>query len=535
MMRVRTAFKISLKILLPFLFIFIIFTGCSGVSENTKGAGNEGSSGEDANNGDDGDGSTDCIDANGEAADNKGTNIGGVGSESFIIEGNVEVWLTTSNQKNLLAPQESIVPATSAADTASTILSERTISVDPGLSYQKMDGFGASFTDTSAWLVSKALDKESRADLMSKLFSYENGIGISFLRQPMGSSDFALKLYTYDDVPEGSEDLNLNQFSIGHDRKYILPMVRDALQLNPELKIMATPWSPPAWMKTNGNLIGGTLRGDCYDALSRYFVAFIQAYKAEGVPIYAVSVQNEPLYSPAEYPGMKMQPYEQARFIGSFLGPAFEKNEITTKILSYDHNWDNPRYPEIVLEEAGKYVAGTAWHSYGGTHSAMTRVYQKFPDKGVWFTEASGGQWVPPFYDAFADQMMHIIRGTRNYAKTVVWWNIALDSNNGPSVLSNSTCRGLVGIDTDTGKITYNVDYYTIGHISKFVRSGAFRIESDNYDNDVETAAFKNPDGSIVLIVSSRTSNDRNLTVKYRNSSFNYKLLGRSAVTFYWK
>jgi glucosylceramidase len=240
------------------------------------------------------------------------------------------------------------------------------------------------------------------------------------------------------------------------------------------------------------------------------------------------------MYVPSEYPGMKMEYSSEAKFINDYLGPKFEKNNINTKIIAYDHNWDNLAYPSMVLQDAGKYVAGTAWHSYGGKHDAMTKIHDKYPDKGVWFTEASGGQWVPPFNDAFADQMMHIIRATRNYAKTVVWWNIALDQNNGPTVLKNSTCRGIVKIDTETKKITYNVDYYTMGHISKFVEPGAYRIDSTNMDNVLETTAFKNPDGSIVMIAQNRLPNDKVIEVKYGTSLFKYTLPGKAAVTFKW-
>jgi glucosylceramidase len=231
---------------------------------------------------------------------------------------------------------------------------------------------------------------------------------------------------------------------------------------------------------------------------------------------------------------MRMDPNEQVTFINNNLGPEFEKNNIKTKIIAYDHNWDLKAYPNIVLKDAGKYVAGSAWHCYGGTHDAMTAVHEKYPDKEIWFTEASGGEWVPPFNDAFADQMKHVIRATRNWAKTVVWWNIALDQNNGPSVLSNSTCRGIVKIDSDTKEITYNLDYYTMGHISKFVEPGAFRIDSDNYEDKLETVAFKNPDGSIALIAHNRTASDKTLKAAYGASVFEYTVPANAAVTFAW-
>lgn len=443
----------------------------------------------------------------------------------------VEVWLTTSNQLNLLSQQPTISAFKKAGKTDESVTQ---IEVNPEITYQEMDGFGASLTDASAWLIYNVLDEKQQKELMYELFSPEIGIGISFLRQPMGASDFALKMYTYDDVPEGEDDSELKYFSIDHDKEYIIPLIKKAIEINPNLKVMASPWSPPAWMKTSRSLIGGSLREECYDVYARYFVEFIKAYEKEGIPIYAITVQNEPLYVPKEYPGMFMSPEAQVIFINEYLGPLFEKENIDTLILCYDHNWDNIEYPEIVLKKSENYVAGTAWHVYGGDHTSMTKIQEKFPDKGNWLTEASGGEWVPPFFDAFADQMTHIIRGTRNFAKSVVWWNMALDQNNGPTVLKHSTCRGIVTIDTGKKDITYNVDYYTMGHISKFVQPGAYRIESTNIQSIIETTAFKNLDDSIVLIVYNRTNNNKKLSVTYRNSEFNYTLRGKSAVTFIW-
>ncbi|WP_207671421.1 glycoside hydrolase family 30 protein [Clostridium thermarum] len=452
--------------------------------------------------------------------------------ESVGIEGMVELWLTSSNQKNLLTAQQPIIPHNNVASESSGEVFA--INVEPDVTFQEMDGFGASFTDASAWLVANVLDDKQRQDLMEKLFDADVGIGMSFLRQPMGATDFTTKLYTYNDLPAGETDVELSKFSIAHDKKYIIPLLKEARKINPKMKIMASPWSAPAWMKTSKNLIGGSLNPDYYGVYAEYFVKYIKAYENEDIPIYAVTPQNEPMYVPSEYPGMKMDFSSQVKFINKYLGPAFEKNNISTKIIAYDHNWDNLVYPTEVLKEAGKYVAGTAWHCYGGKHQAMTTIHDKFPDKGIWFTEASGGEWVPPFNEAFVDQMTHVIRATRNYAKTVVWWNIALDQNNGPTVLSNSTCRGIVTINTDTKEITYNVDYYTMGHISKFVEPGALRIESTNVQGNLETTAFKNPDGSVVLIAFNHLPQDRTIRVNYGKSSFEYKFPGKSAVTFRW-
>lgn len=445
--------------------------------------------------------------------------------------GELSIWLTTIDQKYMLSKVDLSEEVTSNYQETYRII------VDASKRYQQMDGFGASLTDASAYLIFYKLSEEKRNEVMRKLFDRNEGIGISFLRQPMGATDYTTKIYSYDDLPEGvSEDRELKYFSIDHDREYIIPLLKLAKQINPELKIMASPWSAPGWMKTTGSMIGGSLLREYYDVYAQYFVKFIREYEKEGLEIYAVTPQNEPLYVPKEYPGMKMSWEEQADFIGEYLGPAFEKAGIKTKILTYDHNWDNTIYASYVLshQKASKYVAGSAWHFYGGKHEAMSQIKALFPDKDIWFTEGSGGDWVPVFFDAFMDQMMHVVRIPRNWSKTVVWWNIALDEKRGPTVLSNSTCRGLIEINSVAGEVKYNLDYYTLGHISKFVVPGAYRIDSYTYSN-IETVAFENPDGTKVLIVSNRTKTNKKINVEEVGREFTYILPGFAAATFVWK
>lgn len=448
-----------------------------------------------------------------------------------VSVGELSIWLTTIDQKYMLSKVDLPEEVTSNYQETYRII------VDASKRYQQMDGFGASLTDASAYLIFYKLSDEKRNEVMKKLFDRNEGIGISFLRQPMGATDYTTKIYSYDDLPEGvSEDRELKYFSIDHDREYIIPLLKLAKQINPELKIMASPWSAPGWMKTTGSMIGGSLLREYYDVYAQYFVKFICEYEKEGLEIYAVTPQNEPLYVPKEYPGMKMSWEEQADFIGEHLGPAFEKAGIKTKILTYDHNWDNTIYASYVLshQKASKYVAGSAWHFYGGKHEAMSQIKALFPDKDIWFTEGSGGDWIPAFFDAFMDQMMHVVRIPRNWSKTVVWWNIALDEKRGPTILSNSTCRGLIEISSVTGEVKYNLDYYTLGHISKFVVPGAYRIDSYTYSN-IETVAFENPDGTKVLIVSNRTKTNKKINVEEGGREFTYILPGFAAATFVWK
>ncbi|MWV45849.1 glycosyl hydrolase [Paenibacillus sp. HJL G12] len=443
-----------------------------------------------------------------------------------------EVWLSTIDQEQELHQQTPVA----VAKTASVEQTIKQVQVDPGTRYQEMDGFGASFTDASAYLVYRVLDEQSRQEVMQKLFDPLEGIGISFLRQPMGATDYTTEIYSYDDMPEGEEDFELKHFSIDHDRDYVIPAVLEALRINPGIKVMASPWSPPGWMKTSNHMVTGKLRPECYSTYAQYFVKFVQAYEEAGIPIYAVSIQNEPGYEPKEYPGMILTPQEEAQFIRDHLGPAFEAAGIAAKILCYDHNWDVPQHPLGILSdpEAARYVAGVAWHVYGGEHEAMSLVRNVHQDKGVWFTEASGGSWIPPFRTAFLDQMKHVIRTTRNWSKSVVWWNLALDEHNGPTVLSNSTCRGLVQINQASGEVKYELDYYTMGHISKFVAPGAYRIESTTYRDELESTAFLNPDGSTVLILSNRTEAEQVMEIDTGDGYISLSLPDGAAATVRW-
>jgi glucosylceramidase len=297
----------------------------------------------------------------------------------------VNIWLTTGDKANLLAVQPNV---TFAPDSGSNPL---TIDVNESIVYQTMDGFGASFTDSSAWLVWNKLTATQRNTLMNNLFNPTTGIGLSYLRQPIGSTDFALSNYTFDDMPAGQTDPNLTNFSINHDKTYITPVIKQALAINPNLHVMGSPWSAPAWMKTSGSLFNGTLQTQYYGAYANYFVKFIQAYNAEGIPVYAITLQNEPHFEPNSYPGMRLEPSDEANFVKNNLGPAFSSAGITTKIIVWDHNWDEPNYPIAVLNDsaAKSYIAGSAFHCYGGTVDAQTTVHNTHPTKNLYFTDCT--------------------------------------------------------------------------------------------------------------------------------------------------
>ena len=437
-----------------------------------------------------------------------------------------------------------------------------TISIDPSRRYQTMDGFGASITDSSAHVLSR-LHGTNRKATMRRLFSRTKGDGLSFLRQPMGASDFvAGGFYTYDDVPAGQTDYGMRRFSIAHDRAEILPLLRQARELNPQIKVIGSPWSPPAWMKTNQSLIGGRLIDDprIYAAYARYFVKFVQAYERAGVPIYAVTVQNEPQNrNPSGYPGMDLPVAQEAKLIEA-LGPALRAEHLDAMILGYDHNWsEHPgdiastppgevpetEYPtDLLNSSAGRWIAGTAFHCYSGDPSRQTDLHHAFPDNGIWFTECSGshGPTDPPaqfFSDTLKWHARNLVLGvTRNWGKTVVNWNLALDPSGGPHNGGCDTCTGVVTVGPGQ-TVTENAEYHTLGHLARFVRPGAVRIASTSFgttgwNGQIMDAAFRNRDGSTALVVHNENDDPRTFAVAQGGSAFDYTLPGGALATFVW-
>jgi glucosylceramidase len=413
-----------------------------------------------------------------------------------------------------------------------------TIFVDDTTKYQEIDGFGASVSESSAYLLKRKLTDAQRTDALRMLFDRQKGIGLSMLRQPMGASDFALQAYSYDEMPEGESDPDLKKFSIDHDRTDILPVLKEILAINPKTKVIGSPWSAPGWMKTSGAMIQGSLLPSAYDAYARYFVKYVQAYEKEGIPIFAVTMQNEPLHVPHDYPGLGMMAREQTAFLRDHLGPAFQKAGLNTKILIFDHNWDLIDYPIRVLNDsnAARFAAGIATHCYGGSSTAQNELHQRFPDKEIWMTECSGGDWQKG--KILQQQVQLVINVTRHWAKSVILWNLALNQNHEPYLGGCTTCRGEIVVDESTSpaQVRTTADYTALGHASKFVQAGARRIESNTFgQGSLEDVAFQNPDGSIVLLVLNSSDGALEFNVGWRGQFAQYKLGGGEAVTFVWK
>lgn len=454
-------------------------------------------------------------------------------TETGNVIGAAEVWITNGSQTKLLSKQSS---GASIYDNNAT--TDPSISIDFSQQYQEIEGFGAALTGSSANVINGMAPAQKDA-LIKDLFSPTEGIGLSYMRLTIGASDFSLGNFSYNDLPEGSTDANLDNFSIAPDETDVIPVLQSILAYSPNIKLMGSPWSAPAWMKTSGSMNGGSLKPEWYDTYGNYFVKYINAYAAHGITIHAVTPQNEPLHEINTYPTMKMTALEQVDFIKNSLGPKFQTVGINTKIIAYDHNFDVPAYPLTVLgdAQAAQYVDGSAFHAYGGDVSAMNMVHAAFPSKNLYFTEVSGGQWSPDFATNLKWSIGNIFIGTtRNWSKNVLLWNLALNSNYGPTNGGCMDCRGVVTVSS-SGTVTKNVEYYALAHFSKFIKPGAKRVNTTDFDNSLtmRNVVFINTDGSKVLVVLNESATARKFAVKIGDKKITYTIEPTAVATIVWQ
>lgn len=440
-----------------------------------------------------------------------------------------QVWATTSDRRIALAA----LPADAAIDATAPVVR---IDVDPTARRQRIDGFGAAITDSSAWLLQRRLSPPARDALLRELFGPAPGIGLGMVRLTIGASDFSLHPYSLDDVPPGRRDPDLARFRLPRQQRDVLAVARAARAIHPDLKTMASPWSAPGWMKTTDSLIQGTLREDATDPFVRYLAKYADTARAAGVPLFALTLQNEPSFEPTNYPGMRLSAAQRAALIAR-LGPMLRAAGHDTRILDWDHNWDKPEEPLAVLSDpaAAPYVDGVAWHCYGGDVSAQSRVHDAFPERSAYLTECSGGDWEPVRSGGMPLLARDlVVGGTRHWASGVLLWNLALDDRSGPHSGGCGNCRGVVTIDRRTRKITRNDEYYVLAHASRFVRPGAFRVVSSAGADDVDNVAFVNPDGERVLYVVNSSDRPRTIEVSSADRRFRYTLAPKSLHTFAW-
>ncbi|MFT3738347.1 MAG: glycoside hydrolase family 30 beta sandwich domain-containing protein [Breznakibacter sp.] len=443
----------------------------------------------------------------------------------------VKVWLTTRNGLNTLKKQNSVA--------FSSDIGDFTLRIDTTVSYQSMDGFGAALTGSSAYLIQN-MDEASRSILLNDLFDPDKGIGLNYLRVTIGSSDFSLGNYTYCD------EADISTFSIpAIDKRDLLPVLKQIIQINPSIKLLASPWSAPAWMKGNKNLYGGSLSGSAvYDDFATYFIEYIKAFAAEGIHIDAVTLQNEPRHQIGSYPTMYMEWDEQNTIIRDYLGPKMVTEGLTTKIIIWDHNYDGYDYPIHILDdqETRVYVAGTGFHGYGGNAGQITNVTAAHPDKDIYFTELSGGGWNTE--DPIGNMLYYMrdhLMATVNYgSKNFLMWNLALDANNGPVTTSSGGCQDCRGVVTikSTSSYSVNEEYYLLGHFSKLVRLGAKRVAntlSGSVPSGVHVCTFMNADGSKVAVVMNRSGSNQRFTVRCGSRKFTYSMATEAVASFYFK
>lgn len=435
----------------------------------------------------------------------------------------VTPYITSGDQTRLLQQQGTVSFGTNSGTNPSTV------TVNAGTTYQTMDGFGYTLTEGSAEVIS-GMAATQQNQLLNDLYNPTTGLNASLIRISIAASDLSSSSYSYN---ETSGDTNMNNFSLnGPDLTYLIPIIKKIQQINPNIKILATPWSAPRWMKTNGSWVGGSLQTQYYAAYARYFVKYIAAMQAQGIPIWGITPQNEP-ENPHNEPSMLMNSTEQKNFINQQLGPQLAAAGYGgVKIIAFDHNCDNTAYPIDVLNNSS-YVDGAAFHLYLGNISAMSTV-RNATNKNVYFTEqytGSGGS----FGGDFGWHMQNVVIGsTNNWSKTVLEWNAANNSSLGPRTPGGcSTCLGAITVNNSTS-YTRNVAYYIIGQISKYVKPGAVRIGSSSSSGSILSVGFKNPDGSIALVVYNTSGSSNTIKVVSGSSAFNYAVPGSSAVTFTW-
>lgn len=436
----------------------------------------------------------------------------------------VAFYLTKGDQTALLQKQTTVL------NFNNTTNAYQNIEVDEASAFQTVDGFGFTLTGGSAEVIN-SLSASKKQELLQDLFgSNENAIAVSYLRISIGASDLNATPFSYND----QMNVLLTNFSLTPDMTHLIPVLKEILLINPNIKIMAVPWSAPAWMKDNNNTIGGSLKTQYFSVYAKYFVKYIQAMQAQGITIDAVCPQNEPL-NPNNNPSMYMSAQDQTNFIKNNLGPAFQTANITTKIVIYDHNCDKPDYPISVLNDAvaNPYINGSAFHLYGGDISALTTVHDAFPSKNVYFTE----QWTSSTGDFGGDlkwlSKNVVIGSLRNWSKNALAWNLANDASFGPHTPGGCTqCKGAITI-TGTSSYTKNVSYYIIAHASKFVPTGSIRIASTE-SGYLSTAAFKTPTGKKVLLVENDGSATQNFNIKYNGKWVTTSLVGGAVATFTW-
>ena len=440
----------------------------------------------------------------------------------------VDFWLSDQNKSIIFSNQSTGV------DTGKTKVNLfKDIDVNVDQTFQIMDGFGFALNGGSA-LNLYNMNSTTRESLLEELFGQTNqSIRVSYLRISVGASDLDEFPFSYNDLPSGEVDLEMKKFSLKQDERYLIPILKEILAISPNIKIMASPWSAPTWMKSNKKTKGGSLLPEFYDAYSKYFVKYIRSMAEKNILIDAVTVQNEPLHD-GNNPSMHMSSIEQLNFVKDYLGPAFSRNNISTKIIIYDHNADNINFPISILNDttARKFVDGSAFHLYGGNINNLSVLKKAHPDKNLYFTE----QWVGFPSDLYGDLRWHvrniIIGASRNWCKTIIEWNLASDENQEPH--TKGGCRNCLGaVTVANNSVDRNTAYYAIAHVSKFVPPGSKRINSSS-NSYLPNVAFLTANNKIVLVALNDSDEEINFNINSNEKSIHSSLTAGSVGTYIW-
>jgi O-glycosyl hydrolase len=444
------------------------------------------------------------------------------------VKNEVDFWLTNGDETVKLQKQSTVLAFGSNSNQYPTI------EVDENTTFQTIDGFGYTLTGGSAEVINSLTTPVKQALLQELFGNADNSISISYLRISIGASDLNESPFTYDDMPSGQTDVNLGNFNLAPDLTNVIPLLKDILAINPNIKILGSPWSAPVWMKDNNSFTGGSLQSQYYEAYAQYFVKYVQQMKAQGITIDAITPQNEPL-NPANNPSMYMTASQQADFIKNHLGPAFKNAGLNTKIIIYDHNCDKPDYPISILNDATArpFINGSAFHLYAGDISALSTVHAAYPDKDLYFTE----QWTAANGTFGGDLKWHlknvIIGSMRNWSKNALEWNLANNGYYGPHTQGGcDACKGAITVQSSSS-FNRNVSYYIIAHASKFVPSGSVRISSSITGN-LSNVAFKTPAGKKVLIVENDGDTKSTFNIKFNGKWITTSLNGGSVATYVW-
>ena len=442
------------------------------------------------------------------------------GSES----NDISVWVTDDKRRFESAP-----PLTWRKSTSR--LTQDSISLDPGKKFQKVLGFGAAFTDASCYIFSQ-LPPEQRAKLFHELF-HPSELGLSVCRTCIGASDYSTEVYSFD---EGEPDPELKRFSIDHDRKYFLPALQQARKVNPDLFLFSSPWSPPGWMKANGSMLGGSMRKKYFKAYAQYFLKFLQEYADAGVPIQAITSQNEvDTDQDGHMPACLWGQEYEIEFVGKHLGPLLKGNGIETKIWLLDHNYNlwGRAICELDDPDVRAHSNMVAWHGYAGTAEMMSRVHDAHPDAEMHWTEGGPDYTSPNYATDWAEWGHTFTEVLRNWCQSITGWNLALDERGRPNI-GPFSCGGLVTVNSQTREITRSGQYWGVAHFSRMIRRGAHVVKSEGAMVDVDHVACENPDGEKVLVVTNRGTS-RPVGLHLGPTTAELTLAGNSVTTLKWK